>query len=258
MCRIRHSRQCGHFLSLASCCDEYQFFIGITVHFIYGYQSFFRNRHISQFFRYLDDRLHTSALQDHFSSVFISGIHDLLDSVHIGCKGGHNNSVCLVFCKKRIKSLCNLCLRRSESGTDGIGTVAHDCQHAFLPQSSHSLQVNSLSEQRGIIHFKIPCVENNPCGCMDCQSGCPRYAVVCSDKFDSHLAKIDLASLFHYSAFRLFQQFCFLQLMLYESHCQHGGIDRHIDLRKDIGQRTDMVFMSVGDHKPFHLLLILN
>ena len=101
-------------------------------------------------------------------------------------------------------------------------------------------------------------MENDTRRCIDCQSGGARYTVVRLYKFHTHLSKINLAALFHHSVLCLFHQFRFLQLMFNKPHGKPCGIDRYIDLRQDIRQCADVVFMAVGDHKPFHLLFVFN
>ena len=46
--------------------------------------------------------------------------------------------------------------------------------------------------------------------------------------------------------------------MFNKPHGKHRGIDRHIDLGKDIRQCADMVLVAMCDHKSFHLLLIFD
>ena len=92
---------------------------------------------------------------------------------------------------------------------------------------------------------------------VNCQGRCTRNAVVRLDKFHADLSQIHCAALLYNLSLRLLQQPCFLQLVLDQSHGQLRRINRNIHLRKNIGKRADVIFMSVRDHKALHLLLIL-
>ena len=81
--------------------------------------------------------------------------------------------------------------------------------------------------------------------------------VICLDIFDPELSQINGLSEFDHLTLCDLEQIMLLQLILNNAHRQLGRIDRDIQLLEHIGQRTDMILMSVRDHKGLYLVLIL-
>ena len=100
-----HPRQGGHGFSLASGGDQDGLLICIILQLLDLDQGAFRDIDIAQLCGCPNDIDHTAAFHHHLPSVLVGRIDDLLDPVHVGGKGGHDNAVCLVLREDGIKGL---------------------------------------------------------------------------------------------------------------------------------------------------------
>ena len=98
-----HSGKSRHGFTLASCCDQNNFFIRIIFYLVNFYQSIFRNTKISEFRSNGNDIDHASSFYSYFTSKFICSINNLLYTVYIRCKCRNDDSCIFVFIKKIIE-----------------------------------------------------------------------------------------------------------------------------------------------------------
>ncbi len=138
-----------------------------------------------------------------------------------------------------------------------VCAVAHQGQNALFPDLGKTLQVNGVTKYRGVIHFKISCVDNNARRRINSQRSCILYAVICLDEFDTKTPQIDRLSEFDHLSSGGAEHIMLLQLMLNQPDCQLGRVDRDIDFPQDIRQSSDMILMSVCNNKPFYLVNVL-
>ena len=192
-----HSGKSRHGFTLASCCDQNNFFIRIIFYLVNFYQSIFRNTKISEFRSNGNDIDHASSFYDYLPSIMICRIDNLLYTVYIGCKGRYQNTVVRMFTEDRIKGFANSTLRLGKSRTFCIGTVTHQSQYAFFPNLTKTLQVNGISVYRCVIYFKISGMDNDSCAGIDCQSCRILNTVVCPNKLYTEAAKINMLTVFY-------------------------------------------------------------
>ena len=158
-----HSGEGSHGLSLAARGDQRNLLIRVIPKLVDLNERLVRNLQIPQLRGCADNIYHAPALHSHLPAVFIGRIDDLLHPVHIGGKGRYDDPGILVFRKYIVKGLTHGALRHGKSLTLRIGTVAHECQYAFLSDLRKPLQVNGISKYRCIVHLKVACVHHDPC-----------------------------------------------------------------------------------------------
>ena len=78
-----------------------------------------------------------------------------------------------------------------------------------------------------------------------------------ADEFDPELSQRDRLAVLHHLPADAVQHLVFLQLLFDQRHREPGGVDRDVQLLKDIGDRPDMVLMSVCNDKSFDFAVVL-
>ena len=73
------------------------------------------------------------------------------------------------------------------------------------------------------------------------------------DKFHSKISEIDHLSVFYFFQFRRTHKIVLFQFVADQSQCQLCSIDWNIDLFQYIRKGSDMILVSVGDHKSLNL-----
>ena len=121
---------------------------------------------------------HAASVNGHFSAAAHRGIDNLLNSVHVGSEGGHNNPAARIFIKNGLDRFADRPFRHGKSFTQGIGGVAAKSQYPFLSQLCKAGQIDRISVNRGIVHFKVAGMNHGSCGTGNRESGVIRNAVV--------------------------------------------------------------------------------
>ena len=158
--RCRHAGQSRHGLALASGGNDHRGLRGIISQLLDVDQRSLRHIDVVQLPGNLHHRDHTAALHDHLAAVFVRRVHDLLHAVHVRGEGRHNDPVILVLRENGVKGLAHRALGHGKSGTDGIGTVRHQRQHALFAQLRKALQVDGISKHRGVIDLEVARVKH--------------------------------------------------------------------------------------------------
>src|SRR5699024_2139732 len=194
----RHTGKSRHRLTLASCSDQDYLIIRIVFNLIDLYKGLVRNLQISQLLGSANNIYHTPPFHSYLSSILISRINNLLHSFYVRRKGSNNDPGIPVFRKNIIKGLSHRPFRHGKSFSFRICTVTHQGQDAFFPNLRKSLQINGISEYRGIVHFKVSCMDDSSCRRIDCQGRSILNTVVCLDKFNPETSQINGLSVFDY------------------------------------------------------------
>ena len=77
-----------------------------------------------------------------------------------------------------------------------IGTVAHQCQNAFLSDLCESLQVDDITKDWCVVDFEVSGVDDDASRGVDGQCCCICNTVVCFDKLNAECAQVDGLSVF--------------------------------------------------------------
>ena len=197
---ICHTGQRSQWFSLTSGSDQDCLFIRIVFQLIHFNQCIIRDIQITKFRCNGNNIDHAAAFYHYFTAKFVGCIDNLLYTVYIGSKGCHNNSLMCMIAENTLKCLANFPLCHSKARTFRIGTVAHQCQNSFFTNLTKTLQINGISVNRCIIHFKITGMHDGSCRRVNCQCSSVLNTVICLDKFHTEASKIDMLSVFNYFA----------------------------------------------------------
>ena len=192
----RHTGQCCHGLALASGGDQDKLLAGVVFHLLHIDQGIFRDIDVAQLLRDGDDVDHTAAFNDNFTAVFISRVDDLLHTVDVRCEGCDDDSGILMLGKQAVDRLSYGPLGHGKARPLCIGTVAHQCQNAFLSDLCESLQVDDITKDWCVVDFEISGVDDDASRGVDCQCCCICNTVVCFDKLNAECAQVDRLSVF--------------------------------------------------------------
>ena len=90
-------------------------------------------------------------------------IDDLLYTVYIRSKSSHDNTCILVFFKNSFKGLTYSTLRLCKTRTLCIGGIQKQGKNTFLADFCKSGQINSITENRCVIHLKVAGMHYDTC-----------------------------------------------------------------------------------------------
>lgn len=144
-------------------------------------------------------------------------------------------------------------LRHGKSRSLRIGTLTHQCKYTFLSDLCKALQIDGISEYRCVIYLEVSCVYHDSYRRVNGKRGCILDTVVGLDKFHSKISEIDHLSVFYFFQFRRTHKIVLFQFVADQSQCQLCSIDWNIDLFQYIRKGSDMILVSVGDHKSLNL-----
>ena len=159
----RHPGEGCHGLALTSGGDKNHLLVGIILHRLNINESVFRNVKIAKLRGCRDDVYHTPALDNHFSSIFISRIDDLLHTVHVGSECGDDNTGIFMLRKNIVEGFSHGALGHRKARPLRIGAVTHQSQNAFLSQLSKTLEIDGITENRRIVHLEISRMDHDAC-----------------------------------------------------------------------------------------------
>ncbi len=251
-----HAREGRHGFSLASRRDQNQLLIRVILHLLQGDQRILRNLDISQFLRCRDHVHHGPPFNHHPAVIFVGSIDDLLYPVHVRREGRNDQAAVCVFRKDRVKCESDRLLRGGISGPFRIRGVAHQRQHALPSDLREPLQIDCVTENRCVVHLEISRVHDRARRAVN--GKCHRILdrVIRPDELHSQLSEVDrLAGMYDLSSCCL-QKLMLRKLQFDQTHGQLRRVDRNIQLLENIGERPDMILMSMCKYESFDLVFI--
>ena len=249
-----HTAERRHTLSLAARRDDDCLFAGIILELVHADQRVLRNIETAQFRGRRNDIDHTAAFHHNFASVLVSGVDDLLHAVHVGSKSRDDDPRVPVILEELIDRPADRSLRRSKAGSLRICGVAQKGKNSLSSQFRKSLQIDRVAVYRRVVDFEVACVDHDAGRCIE-RKGCRIHdAVIGLDKLDAETSKVHGRAEAHDLSLGRLQHSPLSELVLNDAHSQPGGKNGHIDLLQHIGQRADMVLVTVRDHKSLDLI----
>ena len=251
---IGHAAQSRHAFTLAAGRNDDRFVPGIIFELVDVDQCVLGNIEHVELGGRIDDVDHAAALDNDLAPVFVCVVDDLLDAVHVGGKGSHDQSGVRMVAEDLIDAPADCLLGRCVAGTHGVCGVAQEGQNALPAQFGKPLQVNGISVNRSVVDLEVTGVDNDACRRGDGQGCRVHDAVVGLDEFDPEVTQGHNIPEGHDVSLGSTQQVVLPQLVFDNAHGQTRSVDGHIDLFQDIGKSADMILMSVSDHKALHLV----
>ena len=195
-----HTRQSCHGFALASGGNQHCRFRRIVLKLVNINKGSLRNIDIAQFAGNINDGHHAAALYHYLAAVFISRIYHLLHTVYIGSKGSYDNPTAGMLGKDGVKGFSHAALRHGKTGSGSVGTVCHHGKNALFAQFRKALQIDGITEYRGIVDLKVACVKHNAYRRENRKSRSVLDAVVCLDKLYSETAQVYRLTVLHHTA----------------------------------------------------------
>ena len=254
---VRHAAEGGHALSLAAGRDDDGLFSGIVFELFDVDQGVVGHIEHIEPGRGLDDVDHAPALDDDLAAIFIGVVDDLLDAVHVGGEGRHDDPRVRVVAEDLIDAPADHFLRGCVPRALRVGGVAHEGQDARVAELGEALQVDGIPVDRGVVDLEVSRVHDRARRGGDRQGSRIHDGVVGLDELHIELAELHDVPEGDDVPLRIVQQVVLAELVLDDAHGQAGAVDGHIDLLEDIGEGADVVLVAVGDHKGPDLVDIL-
>ena len=234
MLAARHAGERRHAFALGAGGDDGRFVCRIIPDLLNINQGVFRHLDVAQLFRDVDRRHHAAPLHDHLPSVLICGIDDLLHAVHIGRKGRDDDARVFVLRKDRVHRVTDGPFGGRVARPLRVGGIRQQRQHALFADLRKALQINRITEDRGVIHLEIPGVHDDADRCVDGQRRRIHDRMIRADEFDMEIAERDRGTEAHDLALHDIQHVVLFQLVLDQAHRQARRIDRNIDVPENI------------------------
>ena len=252
-----HPAQCGHSLSLASGGDDADFLFRQGFNVIQIHQHAVRDIHIPQLGGDLHIILHAPPGHSHPPSVACRHINNLLEPVHVRREGRHNDTL-RTPAEQRVKARTYAAFAACITGPVHISRIRQERQNTLIAQLPKPRQVDHTALNGGGVDLKVAGVDAHPGRRPNRKRDRVRNRVVHVDELHTELPGTNHVSGLTGHNFRFIQQPVFLQLQANQPSAHPRGIDRRVDRPQHIGQRTDVVLVSVGDKDTPNFVLIFN
>src|SRR5690554_2622835 len=118
------------------------------------------------------------------------GIEDLLNAVHVGSKGGHENSP-FGPAENALESLPHCPLGRCVPGPLRVSRIRQEAEHAILAQLGKGVKVGHLAVVGGLVKLEVAAVHNGAHRRMESHRDYSGYAVVDMDELHIETAHFD-------------------------------------------------------------------
>jgi len=252
-----HAGQGGHGLPLTAGGDDAHPVLGQGLNLVQVHQHSIWDVHIAQLGGHLHGVLHAAASDRYPAAIAGGHIDDLLEPVHIACKGSDDDAF-LTALEKCVKGIAHAALTAGIAGTLHVGGVGQQGQHPLVAQLAQPGQVDHAALDGGGVNLEVTGVDAGSHRALDGKGHRVGNGVVHMDEFHGEFAGLDHVARLAGDDLGLVQQPVLLQLQADQAGAHPGGIDGGVQGAEDIGQRADMVLVSVGDENPPDLVLVFD
>ena len=254
----RHAGQGRHGLALGTRRNQAGPLVREVLQLVHGNQGIGRDADVAELGGGVDDVHHGAAFDHALAPVLVGGIDDLLNPVHIGCEGRNDDPGVRIVRKDIVEGPSDRALGLGEAWPLRVRRIAAEGQNPLLPDFGKTLQVNLVSEDRRVIDLEVAGMDDRPGRRIDGQGRCILNRVICLNELYPETARVDGLTEGNHLAADLRHHIFLFELVLNDAHGKLRGIEGHRQLVQDIGNRPDMVFMSVGDENALDLVFILD
>ena len=222
---ICHSCQSRHRLALASGGDDDDFIVLNASQLVNIHKNALWDLQIAKLAghrHYID---HAPAGDGHPFSILDGNVHDSLDPVDVGSKGGNDNTA-LGFAENRIDGLPYRPFRGGIAPALRIGAVGHHQKHTVSAQHRQLLKINGHTLKRRIIDLKVPRMKDHPFGRMNGKTCGVRNGMGHPQDLDFKLSFFDHIPMLHIHQHG--PDPVFLELVFDHPKGQPGAVYRHL------------------------------
>ena len=141
----------------------------------------------------------------------------------------------------------------------GVGGVREQQQHPFDAPLRQAREVGALAADRRVVHLEVPAVDDDALRRVDDDAGGVRDAVADGEQLHAELPQVYLLAVGQHLQVDALAGAALLELDAYHALRQQAGVEGHVvQLRQQVGQGADVVFVAVGDDDAAHLVLVLH
>src|SRR6185369_10384842 len=200
---------------------------------------------------------HRSSNQCNLPVVLMSQFQRELDAVDRRREAGDEQPL-LGALEDVVKSRTNCAFTGRIAGTLHIRRVLEQCQHTFLAVFGEGVEVEELVVGRRRIDLEVARMNNHAQRSMDGERDTIDKGVRYLDRMDGEGADLDSIARPHLIKLSIVQQAMFFKLAFYQCESELGPVYRNIQLGKQPGDATDVVFMTVGENHRPNFVPVLN
>ena len=128
-----------------------------------------------------------------------------------------------------------------------IGRIAHQGKHALVTDRAQRLSGGRLAEHGRVVKLPVAGVEHTAIRRVDQQRVAFGNRMRHRHEGDAERAHLEPLARLDDAQRHLVGNALLLQLAADQARGEGRGIDRHVEIEREIGQRADMVFMAVRD-----------
>ena len=250
----RHSVKRAHRLALAARGNYGHHFVRVFAYLVYINKYILRHIHIPQLHGGAHHIHHTAPRDCHLASEFCAGVDYLLNTVHIGGKGGDYYALVGIGKKNMLKGGGNSLFRGGKAAALHIGGLAHKQVNALVTVLTQSGHIHHTAVNGGNIQLEVSRMEHRSGGTAHCYGAGVRDRMVYMDKFAGKGAGAHNAARLYRNKLCGFQKLMLRQLVFKYSQSKACTVYGGIYASEHIGQRSDVVLVTVGEKNASDLI----
>ena len=244
----RHAVERGHLLALRAGRDDDLLVKRHGLDLVDVHDRVFGKLHVAEVGRHLGDIFHAASGDGDLASAFCRSVDDLLDAVDVGGEGRDDDALPAAL-KQAAEGPAHRALRHRIARTLDIRRVGEQREDALLAKLAEAGEVNDLTVDRRGVDLEVAGVDGHAETGVDRKGHRVRDGVVDVDEFHAEFAGLDRHARFDRDDLGGLEQPVLLELETDQSRRQARAVDGHIDLLEDVGDRADVVLVTVGDEK---------
>ena len=253
----RHAVKRAHLLALRAGGHDHLLVKGQTLDLVDVHHGVLGDTHIAQIGGDLHNILHAAPRHRDLASARGGCVNDLLNAVDIGGKGGDDDAL-LAAGEQPLEGLAHNGFAHRIARTLHIGGVGQQRQHALLAQFAEAAQIDHLAVDGRGVDLEVAGVDNDAHAGVDRKGYGVGDGVVDMDKFHIEFTGADHLARLNGDELDGLGKAVLLQLELDQPRGQACAVDGHIHLLEDIGDRADVVLVSVGDEETADTVCVLD
>ena len=251
-----HAVQGGHVLALGAGGDHHHLVLRQGFDLGQVHQGVLRRLDVVQIHGDLDHVLHAAAGDGHLAAVAVGGLEHRLEPVQVGGKGGEDDPLVAIL-ELPVEVVRHAHFRGGVALPLHVGGVAQQRQHAPIAQLAEAGQIHHALAGGGV-DLEIAGKHHRTHRRGDGKRHGVGNGMVDVDELHLEAAGLDHLAGGVGHELDLVAHAVLLELQLDEAGGEPGGVHRGVDRLQNIGQRTDVVLMAVGDEKAAQLFRVLD
>ena len=252
----RHAGQSRHRLALAAGGDEHQLIVRIPGDLVERDDESVRHIEVAEFLADGHDVFHAPAAQGDFPPGGDRLVHDLLDSVDVGRKGGDDDTPFAGRLEQPVEAVADRGFTGGVAGFDGVGGVREVTEDPFLPQFREPGKVDHAAVHRSGVDLEVAGVDDRSDICRQREGQGIRDGVVDVDGLHIELSEFEAVPRLDLVELHAVQDAVLFQFAFDEADGERRAVDRLVDDLQKVREAADVVLVTVRDDDAFDLVFV--